>query len=135
MLSGKATYASGSGHATYLVVAAVVIRGGMPQIIDEFPILRAGLFPIEHAKILNTWPGCPLPPRLQAPEPGLKSTIPPRGADPQNRTIHHIREGRSAHIHDNVGERASPTGHKVLDRLVDYSECSAQQERKQRASP
>jgi indole-3-acetate monooxygenase len=53
--SGKATYASGSGHATYLVAAAVVIRDGAPQIIDGFPMLRAGLFPIEQAKILNTW--------------------------------------------------------------------------------
>ncbi|MBV8453428.1 MAG: hypothetical protein JOZ29_14330 [Deltaproteobacteria bacterium] len=55
--SGKATYASGSGHGTYLVVAAVVIRDGTPQIVDRFPILRAGLFSIEHAKILNTWRG------------------------------------------------------------------------------
>ena len=53
--SGKATYASGSGHATYLVAAAVVVRDGTPQIVDGFPMLRAGLFPIEHAKILNTW--------------------------------------------------------------------------------
>jgi alkylation response protein AidB-like acyl-CoA dehydrogenase len=53
--SGKATYASGSGHATYLMVAAVVIRDGTPQIVDGFPMLRAGLFPIEQAKILNTW--------------------------------------------------------------------------------
>ncbi len=53
--SGKATYASGSGHATYLMVAAVVIRAGSPQIIDGFPALRAGLFPIEHARILDTW--------------------------------------------------------------------------------
>jgi alkylation response protein AidB-like acyl-CoA dehydrogenase len=53
--SGKATYASGSGHATHLVAAAVVIRDGAPQIVDGFPMLRAGLFPIEHVKILDTW--------------------------------------------------------------------------------
>jgi alkylation response protein AidB-like acyl-CoA dehydrogenase len=53
--SGRATYASCSGHATYLMVAAVVIRDGTPQIMDGFPALRAGLFPIEQAKILDTW--------------------------------------------------------------------------------
>jgi alkylation response protein AidB-like acyl-CoA dehydrogenase len=53
--SGKATYASGSAHATYLMAAAVVIRDGAPQIIDGVPVLRAGLFPIEHANILGTW--------------------------------------------------------------------------------
>lgn len=53
--SGKATYASGAAHATYLVAAAIVLRDGAPQIVNDFPVLRAGVFPIEHAKILNTW--------------------------------------------------------------------------------
>ena len=53
--SGKATYASGSAHATYLMAAAVVIDDGAPQIIDGVPTLRAGLFPVEQAKILDTW--------------------------------------------------------------------------------
>ena len=47
--SGKATYASGSAHASYLMAAAVVLRDGVPQIVDGFPMMRAGLFPIEHA--------------------------------------------------------------------------------------
>jgi len=53
--SGKATYASCSAHATYLMAAGVVLRDGAPQIVDGFPMLRAGLFPIKNAKILNTW--------------------------------------------------------------------------------
>ena len=54
-LSGKATYASGSAQATYLMAAGLVLRNGAPQIVDGVPVLRAGLFPIAHAKILNTW--------------------------------------------------------------------------------
>jgi alkylation response protein AidB-like acyl-CoA dehydrogenase len=53
--SGKATNASGSGHATYLMAAALILRDGAPQMVDGFPMLRAGFFPIKHAKILNTW--------------------------------------------------------------------------------
>ncbi|SRR5579885_407075 len=53
--SGRATYASGSGHATYLMAAAVVLRDGAPHIVNGVPELRAGLFPIQNAKILNTW--------------------------------------------------------------------------------
>jgi alkylation response protein AidB-like acyl-CoA dehydrogenase len=53
--SGKATYASASAHATYLMAAGVVLRDGAPQIVDGFPVLRAGMFPIRNAKILNTW--------------------------------------------------------------------------------
>src|SRR5277367_4972888 len=43
-LSGKATYASGSAHATYLMAAGLVLRDGAPQIVDGVPVLRAGLF-------------------------------------------------------------------------------------------
>ncbi|HUY27510.1 MAG TPA: acyl-CoA dehydrogenase family protein [Candidatus Binataceae bacterium] len=53
--SGRATYASASAHATYLMAAGMVLRDGAPQIVDGFPVMRAGLFPISHAKILNTW--------------------------------------------------------------------------------
>jgi len=53
--SGKATYASGSGHASYLMAAGMVLRDGAPQMVDGFPTMRAGLFPIKNAKILNTW--------------------------------------------------------------------------------
>ncbi len=53
--SGKATYASASAHATYLMAAGMVLRDGAPQIVDGFPVMRGGLFPIKEAKILNTW--------------------------------------------------------------------------------
>lgn len=53
--SGKATYASGSGQSSYLMAAAIVLRDGAPTIVNGFPILRAGFFPIKNAKILNTW--------------------------------------------------------------------------------
>jgi alkylation response protein AidB-like acyl-CoA dehydrogenase len=53
--SGKATNASGSGHASYLMAAAMILHDGAPQIVNGFPMLRAGFFPIKHAKILNTW--------------------------------------------------------------------------------
>jgi alkylation response protein AidB-like acyl-CoA dehydrogenase len=53
--SGKATYASASAHATYLMAAGMVLRDGAPQIVDGFPMMRAGLFPIKEAEILNTW--------------------------------------------------------------------------------
>ena len=53
--SGKATYASASAHATYLMAAGMVLRDGAPQMVDGFPVMRAGLFPIRDVKILNTW--------------------------------------------------------------------------------
>ncbi len=53
--SGKATYASASAHATHLMAAGMVLRDGAPQIINGFPVMRAGLFPIKQAEILNTW--------------------------------------------------------------------------------
>jgi indole-3-acetate monooxygenase len=54
-LIGKATYASASAHATYLMAAGLVLRDGAAQIVGGVPVLRAGLFPIKHAKILDTW--------------------------------------------------------------------------------
>ena len=53
--SGKATNASGSAHATYLMATGIVLHDGAPKIVDGFPQLIAGMFPITHAKILNTW--------------------------------------------------------------------------------
>jgi alkylation response protein AidB-like acyl-CoA dehydrogenase len=52
---GKATYASGSAHASHLLVAAVVLTDGAPRFVDGFPELRAAVFPIKQVKILNTW--------------------------------------------------------------------------------
>jgi alkylation response protein AidB-like acyl-CoA dehydrogenase len=53
--SGRACNASGSGHATHLMAAALILRDGAPQFVDGVPVLRAGFFPVEQAKILNTW--------------------------------------------------------------------------------
>ncbi|MGH7924916.1 MAG: acyl-CoA dehydrogenase family protein, partial [Candidatus Binatus sp.] len=53
--SGRATYASAAAHASYLMAAGMVLRDGAPQIVDGVPVLRAGLFPIKHVKMLDTW--------------------------------------------------------------------------------
>jgi alkylation response protein AidB-like acyl-CoA dehydrogenase len=53
--SGKATNASGSGHSTWLTVAALILRDGAPQFVDGVPMLIAGTFPTSQARILNTW--------------------------------------------------------------------------------
>ena len=53
--SGRATYASGSGHSSWLTVAAPVLHDGAPQIVDGVPMLRAGFFPTAQGKVLNTW--------------------------------------------------------------------------------
>ena len=37
------------------MAAALILRDGAPQFVDGVPTLRAGFFPIKHAKILNTW--------------------------------------------------------------------------------
>ncbi|HVN27220.1 MAG TPA: acyl-CoA dehydrogenase family protein, partial [Candidatus Binataceae bacterium] len=53
--SGKATNASGSGHSTWLTVAALILKDGAPQFVDGAPMLIAGSFPTSQARILNTW--------------------------------------------------------------------------------
>jgi indole-3-acetate monooxygenase len=53
--TGKAPYASGSAHATYLMATGLVLRDGAPQFANDVPVLRGGLFPIRNAKTLNTW--------------------------------------------------------------------------------
>jgi alkylation response protein AidB-like acyl-CoA dehydrogenase len=54
-LTGKATNASGSAHASYLMAAGVVLRDGKPELIDNIPAMRAALFAIKNCKILDTW--------------------------------------------------------------------------------
>lgn len=53
--TGKAPYSSGAAHATYLMATGLVLHDGAPQFVNEVPVLRGGLFPIKHAKTLNTW--------------------------------------------------------------------------------
>jgi alkylation response protein AidB-like acyl-CoA dehydrogenase len=53
--SGRATYASGSAQATWLMANAIVLTDGQPEFVDGIPAMRVGLFPIKDAKILQTW--------------------------------------------------------------------------------
>jgi alkylation response protein AidB-like acyl-CoA dehydrogenase len=53
--SGRATYVSGSAQASWLMAAGVVLEDGSPRLVDGVPVLRAGLFPIRHCTILDTW--------------------------------------------------------------------------------
>jgi indole-3-acetate monooxygenase len=53
--TGKATNASGSAQASWLMVGGVVLKDGVMQFAGEIPLMRAGLFPIKEAKILKTW--------------------------------------------------------------------------------
>jgi indole-3-acetate monooxygenase len=53
--TGKAPYASGAAHASYLMATGLVLRDGAPQIVNDLPVLRGGFFPIRNAKALNTW--------------------------------------------------------------------------------
>jgi indole-3-acetate monooxygenase len=57
LFSGRATYLSGSAHANWTMATAIVTRDGEP-VIDENGIgiaIRAGMFPTEHARCLDTW--------------------------------------------------------------------------------
>ncbi len=53
--TGRATYASGSAQATWLVASGVELVNDAPQIVNGIPKFRAGAFPIKFAKILSTW--------------------------------------------------------------------------------
>ena len=53
--SGKASYVSGSAQASWLMAAGLVLDDGSPQLVDGVPVLRAGLFPMRHCTILDTW--------------------------------------------------------------------------------
>jgi indole-3-acetate monooxygenase len=55
--TGKATFASGSAQASWLITGGIVMRDGSPQFVEgsPIPLLRAGAFPISNAHILDTW--------------------------------------------------------------------------------
>ena len=46
---------SGSAQATWIGIAGFVLQDGSPQFVDGIPLMRAGLFPKRHARILDTW--------------------------------------------------------------------------------
>jgi alkylation response protein AidB-like acyl-CoA dehydrogenase len=53
--SGRASYVSGSAHASWLMTAGIAIEDGAPRMRGDIPAMRAALFPIENARILQTW--------------------------------------------------------------------------------
>ncbi len=55
VFSGTATYLSGSAHARWLSVAAVVTERGRFVVDDGRLHIRAGTIPIDEARCLDTW--------------------------------------------------------------------------------
>lgn len=53
--SGKATYVSGSAQINWIMVAGFELEDGSPQLVDGVPLMRAGLFPMRHCRVLDTW--------------------------------------------------------------------------------
>ena len=54
VFSGKASYLSGALHAKWAMATAFVTRNGEP-LIDGGMQIRTGVFPLEHARCLDTW--------------------------------------------------------------------------------
>jgi alkylation response protein AidB-like acyl-CoA dehydrogenase len=55
LFSGRATYLSGSAHARFIMASALVMKDQAPVLADGGIQIRAGFFPIEHARSLDTW--------------------------------------------------------------------------------
>jgi alkylation response protein AidB-like acyl-CoA dehydrogenase len=53
--TGRATYVSGSGQATWLMTAGFQLVDGAPRLVDGIPEMRAALLPMREARILSTW--------------------------------------------------------------------------------
>jgi alkylation response protein AidB-like acyl-CoA dehydrogenase len=54
--SGRASYVSGSAHATWLMTAGLELHDGAPQMVGGgVPRMRAGVFPMRHGRVLDTW--------------------------------------------------------------------------------
>ncbi len=53
--SGRGTNVSGCTHATWMVAAGLVVEDGVPQFVDNMPIIRAGVLPMKDCTILETW--------------------------------------------------------------------------------
>jgi alkylation response protein AidB-like acyl-CoA dehydrogenase len=53
--SGKATFVSGSAQANWIMASGFELVDGSPQLVDGFPRMRAGLFPMRECRILDTW--------------------------------------------------------------------------------
>ena len=55
VFSGRATYLSGSAHSRWVMASAIVMRDDAPIVTDGLLEIRAGVFPIERARCLDTW--------------------------------------------------------------------------------
>lgn len=55
VFSGRATYLSGSAHARWIMVAAIVYNDDQPEVNDVGLHIRVGVMPIERAHNLDTW--------------------------------------------------------------------------------
>ena len=55
LFSGRATYLSGSAHARFIMASALVMKDQAPVLADGAIQIRAGFFPIEKARSLDTW--------------------------------------------------------------------------------
>ena len=53
--SGKSTFVSGSAQASWIMASGFVFEDGSPRFVDGVPVMRAGLFPMRSARILDTW--------------------------------------------------------------------------------
>jgi len=53
--TGRATYVSGSGQATWLMTAGFLLVDGAPRLVDGIPEMRATLLPMREARVLSTW--------------------------------------------------------------------------------
>ena len=54
--TGRGTYLSGSAQATWMMVSGMQFQDGKPAFSETgAPILRAGLIPMRHGKLLDTW--------------------------------------------------------------------------------
>jgi alkylation response protein AidB-like acyl-CoA dehydrogenase len=53
--SGRGTNVSGCTHATWMVAAGLVVENGVPQFVDNMPIIRVGVLPMKDCAIQQTW--------------------------------------------------------------------------------
>jgi len=53
--SGRGAYVSGCTHASWIMVAGVVVEDGARKTPDGAPVIRAGVLPKKDCTILETW--------------------------------------------------------------------------------
>ena len=53
--SGTATYLSGSAHASWVMASAIVTKDGQPDVGDDGIEIRAGFFPLDRTRSLDSW--------------------------------------------------------------------------------